>query len=185
MSQFSEKVNKDGVEMLSCSQCNQVLKSSNFSCRNAQDDETILSASLRRRDYASYQSEFATKSISGIAPPEFSHTAEYIRAETEELLQVYGLDLSKVFKVVTDNGSNMKNAFMDETQLVPNADEFNDDDWDEDEDEDFDPFVDESILRDAFPRRLSCFAHTLQLVLMKIFKLETLVLKLLSIMSLA
>uniref|UniRef100_A0A915CV50 Transposase n=1 Tax=Ditylenchus dipsaci TaxID=166011 RepID=A0A915CV50_9BILA len=99
----------------------------------------------------------------GLRHLKFSHTAEYIRAETEELLQVYGLDLSKVFKVVTDNGSNMKNAFMDETQLVTNADEFNDDDW-------MKMRTKTLTLFDAFPRRLSCFAHTLQLVLMKIFK---------------
>ena len=42
-----------------------------------------------------------------------SHTAGRIREHVEEILDEYGLSLDRVFKIVTDNGSNMVAAFQD------------------------------------------------------------------------
>uniref|UniRef100_A0A915EDR2 Transposase n=1 Tax=Ditylenchus dipsaci TaxID=166011 RepID=A0A915EDR2_9BILA len=83
-----------------------------------------------------------------------SHTGALVRRETEKILCNYGLSLTNAFKVVTDAGSNMVKAFNEirMSDIDPNQYEV------------------EFLLRSAFPLRLGCFAHALQLVIMQIFK---------------
>uniref|UniRef100_A0A915EAL5 Transposase n=1 Tax=Ditylenchus dipsaci TaxID=166011 RepID=A0A915EAL5_9BILA len=46
-----------------------------------------------------------------------AHTAINIRQEVIRVLEVYGLTLDEIFKVVTDNGSNILSAFADVFEL--------------------------------------------------------------------
>ena len=108
------------------------------------------------------------------------HTAENIISEFEEVVTHYKIS-DKVFRVVTDNGSNVKKAFLETIDLPEFMVEGDSEDEDgdieeerdsEDEDRDIeeegDNFgdssdgskVDEKL---SLPQRVPCFAHTLQL----------------------
>ena len=114
------------------------------------------------------------------------HTGDSISLESESVTEEYGIT-TKVFKVITDNASNMIKAFgpmIHELTIV------NDDDDDEDKSEETNEYSsssedddtdendnsgdedeDSTFVTNAFDSipvhhgdRLSCFAHTLQLV---------------------
>uniref|UniRef100_A0A915DYI6 Transposase n=1 Tax=Ditylenchus dipsaci TaxID=166011 RepID=A0A915DYI6_9BILA len=106
-----------------------------------------------------------------ICEMEQDHTAESILSTTEELLSKFDLSLDGIFQIVTDNGSNVVAAFKDIQTIDFNTEYVDDEDEDEeDELRNMSNIPDESILLDAFPQRLSCFAHSLQLVILKFFK---------------
>uniref|UniRef100_A0A915CM17 Transposase n=1 Tax=Ditylenchus dipsaci TaxID=166011 RepID=A0A915CM17_9BILA len=85
----------------------------------------------------------------GLREMDKDHTAENILTATEELLGKFDLSLDIDF----------------------NTEYVDDDDDDEDYDEgNLSNIPDESILLEAFPQRISCFAHSLQLVILKFFK---------------
>ena len=101
-----------------------------------------------------------------------SHTADNIQSEYDSIVSKYNLT-GKVFKVVTDNASNMCAAFRGETSL-PGFDgvdsdiaEFLDIGSDSGSDSSEDTTIEslDECLRDLpiGPERLACFAHTLQL----------------------
>uniref|UniRef100_A0A915EU67 HAT C-terminal dimerisation domain-containing protein n=1 Tax=Ditylenchus dipsaci TaxID=166011 RepID=A0A915EU67_9BILA len=112
----------------------------------------------------------------------FSHTADLVLAKVEQLLHDYGLDLSNVFKVVTDR--SLRSLIF--CNVMPN--EFDDPSEDESDEDECYAFVhfseapDESILlyvdRSLFlvnvffagPRFRRGSHHSLQLVLMDMFK---------------
>uniref|UniRef100_A0A915DYR1 Uncharacterized protein n=1 Tax=Ditylenchus dipsaci TaxID=166011 RepID=A0A915DYR1_9BILA len=107
----------------------------------------------------------------GLREMDKDHTAENILTATEELLGKFDLSLDRIFKIVTDNGSNVVAAFKDIQIIDFNTEYVDDDDDDEDYDEgNLSNIPDESILLEAFPQRISCFAHSLQLVILKFFK---------------
>ena len=102
-----------------------------------------------------------------------SHTADNIQSEYDSIVSKYNLT-GKVFKVVTDNASNMCAAFRDETSLpgfdgvVGEVDEFLDLGSGSESDSSDDTMAIEELdkcLRELpiCPERLACFAHTLQL----------------------
>uniref|UniRef100_A0A915E6X5 3-methyl-2-oxobutanoate hydroxymethyltransferase n=1 Tax=Ditylenchus dipsaci TaxID=166011 RepID=A0A915E6X5_9BILA len=83
----------------------------------------------------------------GLREMDKDHTAENILTATEELLGKFDLSLDSIFKIVTDNGSNVLAAFKDiQIRYL------------------------RSFFSEAFPQRISCFAHSLQLVILKFFK---------------
>ena len=95
------------------------------------------------------------------------HTAENIISEFEEVVTHYEIS-DKVFRVVTDNGSNVKKAFLETIDLPEFMVEGDSEDEDRDIEEEGDDFgdssdgskVDEKL---SLPQRVPCFAHTLQL----------------------
>jgi len=102
-----------------------------------------------------------------------SHTADNIQSEYDSIVSKYNLT-GKVFKVVTDNASNMCAAFRDETSLpgfdgvMGEVDEFLDLGSGSESDSSDDTMAIEELdkcLRELpiCPERLACFAHTLQL----------------------
>uniref|UniRef100_A0A915CMI0 Transposase n=1 Tax=Ditylenchus dipsaci TaxID=166011 RepID=A0A915CMI0_9BILA len=107
----------------------------------------------------------------GLREMDKDHTAKNILTATEELLGKFDLSLDSIFKIVTDNGSNVVAAFKDIQIIDFNTEYVDDDDDDKDYDEgNLSNIPDESILLEAFPQRISCFAHSLQLVILKFFK---------------
>uniref|UniRef100_A0A915D9C1 Uncharacterized protein n=1 Tax=Ditylenchus dipsaci TaxID=166011 RepID=A0A915D9C1_9BILA len=101
------------------------------------------------------------------------HTGDLIRRETEIILDNYRLPLRKVFKVVTDGGSNMVKGFRDIISIDVclqwlDQGECGNDEEDEEEYQ-YDSTLDLSI-QSAYPLRIGCFAHALQLVIMTMFK---------------
>ena len=93
------------------------------------------------------------------------HTGVNILAEFEEAVEKFNI-LQRLFRVVTDNASNMLKAFPESVSLPG----FDIDDEDENEDDDdmagcFDEEDEIDDLNDTslIPKRISCFAHTLQL----------------------
>ena len=100
------------------------------------------------------------------------HTAESILSEFEEVISRTDISL-KVYRVVTDNASNVKKAFSgslpgfgDERDSDTDDDDQDDNDDDEqttDSDKDDDDNPDVRLDEIEIPQRLSCFAHTLQL----------------------
>jgi hypothetical protein len=98
------------------------------------------------------------------------HTAENILSGFEEVITHFGIS-DKVYRVVTDNASNMKKAF-DDTVILPHfefeseMDSVDENEADDDSDcgdldRSSDPVVDFEEVR--IPQRIPCFAHTLQL----------------------
>ena len=99
------------------------------------------------------------------------HTAESILSEFEEVISRTDISL-KVYRVVTDNASNVKKAFSGSLPGfgVEQDSDTDDDDQDDDDDEqttdsdnDDDNNPDVRLDEIEIPQRLSCFAHTLQL----------------------
>lgn len=81
-----------------------------------------------------------------------SHTADHISEAYEDILSDYGVSVSYA---ITDNASNMVKAFKINLQEPEDAD----DDWIDEADEEIATDIQVS------GARLSCFAHTLQLVI--------------------
>ena len=105
------------------------------------------------------------------------HTAANVRKLIEKVLEEWNIPLSKVFVIVTDNGSNMVAAFK---QQPEERDSVNDDEVGEedassegesdDEENTEDDFDEKELEHDSefiLMRRIGCFAHTLQLVAQK------------------
>ena len=94
------------------------------------------------------------------------HTGENIVAEYEEVISFYGLE-DKVFRIITDNAANMKRGFQDledrhESQLESDSDsEGLVEEIDDIDDGEMDDQWDDAVVMMA--KRISCFAHTLQL----------------------
>uniref|UniRef100_A0A915CNJ4 Transposase n=1 Tax=Ditylenchus dipsaci TaxID=166011 RepID=A0A915CNJ4_9BILA len=122
-----------------------------------------------------YKHEFGLRRLFlGLVELRAKHTAEIIRSEVLKLLLSYGIRANSIFQIVTDNGSNMVAAFKNIIPAQQIKEELDEDDYFEniaDENTNFsleadmDDPVDEFLdLVTAFPQRLSCFAHSLQLV---------------------
>ena len=102
-----------------------------------------------------------------------SHTATNIRQVIDDILTEWDIDSAKVCAILTDNGSNMVAAFKARFEEV-------DDDIEEltepctaDDVEDFlDREMDHDVEFCSF-KRISCFSHTLQLVVSKYDQLDT------------
>lgn len=105
------------------------------------------------------------------------HTGSNIRDATESILEEWGIPLSRVRVIITDNGSNMVAAFRWHFEEDDEEDEEERDDGSVEEAEleasvhDQDDFEDKEIDHDTifkfYCKRLSCFSHTLQLVVNK------------------
>ena len=92
-----------------------------------------------------------------------SHTGERIADEYSKVMREYGIS-NKVAFAVTDNASNMKRAFhtcLPENQANSQAEAKGDDDDEGEYLDHVDAFSDIDLSRH---QRLSCFAHSLQLV---------------------
>ena len=98
------------------------------------------------------------------------HTAETVQEVIDEVLTEWKIPISKVRAIVTDNGSNMIKAFREQLQDIESEESETDDgDLDEESDEpDFaDKELDHEITFKFYIKRISCFTHTLQLVVQK------------------
>ena len=101
------------------------------------------------------------------------HTGDNIRDLVDQVLDEWQIPLSKVSATLTDNGSNMLAAFR--TQLSEDDDESDVEDSDSDAalqdidmlEIDFEEQEIEHELAFQSLKRISCFAHTLQLVVQK------------------
>ena len=91
------------------------------------------------------------------------HTAENIRSIMDEVLEEWGIPLSKIAVVVTDNGSNMVKMFKLTVQSASGADtEESDVEKEEEVGEDYnfeERELDHDISFRCYCKRLSCFAH--------------------------
>ena len=105
------------------------------------------------------------------------HTGEKIREVVDKVLDEWGISPSKVLATLTDNGSNMVAAFR--PKLTNSSDDDDIELEDETEPDIFTDLVDfeenEIDHEVAFValKRVSCFAHTLQLVVQKFDKVST------------
>ena len=72
------------------------------------------------------------------------HTGESIRLVYENVLKYYGIE-EKVFKAVTDNGSNMVKAFNVTFEVLNDVDDIQSHD-DEDEEDPDDALTDDSLI---------------------------------------
>ena len=90
------------------------------------------------------------------------HTGENILSEFEEVVSRAGISL-KVYRVVTDNASNVRKAFesLPGFDIEKDSDD-EDDQMEESEDSDVDVMQLDQI---EIPQRVPCFAHTLQLAI--------------------
>uniref|UniRef100_A0A915EE04 Uncharacterized protein n=1 Tax=Ditylenchus dipsaci TaxID=166011 RepID=A0A915EE04_9BILA len=104
----------------------------------------------------------------GLSEIRGSHTGSLIRRETQKMLSDYGLSVDKLFNMVIDGASNMEKAFKDVFEV--DGLQF----LDEDEDCEFVDGIDDEnttenipevdvIICSAFPSRVKCLAHSLQL----------------------
>ena len=100
-------------------------------------------------------------------PPE--HTGDSIRALVEEVLKEWNIPTAKIGVVMTDSGSNMLKAFRQSLDI-------SEENEDEEEDEiDFEKFeqdfdnkeVNHDVSFEFFAKHISCFAHTIQLIVQK------------------
>lgn len=82
-----------------------------------------------------------------------NHTHDIIKKETKKILELYSLDIKDVFKIITDNGTNVVKAFKESSSS-------------EDEESESDFFKTIQLSENVIPLRASCFAHTLQLLIM-------------------
>ena len=100
------------------------------------------------------------------------HTGVNILAEFEEAVEKFNI-LQRLFRVVTDNASNMLKAFPESVSL-PGFD-IDDDDVDaddtvgcSDEEDEIDDLNDTSLI----PKCISCFAHNLSVVCKRWFSIS-------------
>ena len=91
-----------------------------------------------------------------------SHTADNIYSHYEELVDEYNIR-DKLFKIVTDNASNMKKAFKVSLPGFTLQSDEEGSDNDEDEEMSEGELPEEDIQLETLPQRISCFAHSLQL----------------------
>ena len=99
-----------------------------------------------------------------------SHTGERIAAAFDDVIEENGIE-NKIDFVVTDNASNMKAAFKvrfptpDVTEEAEDEGENIEDEavWHDLEEEDEEQVF--TVLENSSKQRLSCFAHSLQLVI--------------------
>lgn len=133
-----------------------------------------------QRDHRRHRVTLAVKRMS------HPHNAESIRELIDEVLKEWSIPLSQVGAVITDNGSNMVKAFQQ--QCFANGEDEEDaeeedesDSWKEFDETESDTITDDEedfVAREFehdmafkfFGKRLSCFAHTLQLVVLKFNK---------------
>ena len=99
------------------------------------------------------------------------HTAEYIRSTLDEVLSEWCIPLTKLKAVITDNGSNMVKAFRNIASITDDSDNEEEELEEEEvtgEDVDFvQRELDHETTFEFYCKRLGCFSHTLQLVLLK------------------
>ena len=101
------------------------------------------------------------------------HTAVNIRTVVEEVLLEWEIPNTKLSAILTDNGSNIVAAFRSDMAVTlhdSEDDESDNDEEEEDEDDDesdFDINERDHEVTFALFKRVSCFAHTLQLVVNK------------------
>ena len=101
------------------------------------------------------------------------HNAEHIRSTVDTVLGEWNIPLMKVMAVVTDNGSNMVKAFRemvvtdDEEEEAEAEDEAKFTSDDEDNADFVEKEIDHEITFKFYCKRLGCFSHTLQLVMLK------------------
>ena len=105
------------------------------------------------------------------------HSAENIRDTLDPVIKEWDIPLTKVNVVITDNGSNMVKAFR-QIACTEEEDSAEEEEIDEtitdtpvehlEEEEDFeDNEFNHDLAFQLYCKRLSCFAHTLQLVMHK------------------
>lgn len=125
-----------------------------------------------------------TRFFLGLTKLHGNHTGELIHEKTEEVLQRYNLKLADIYKIVSDNGSNMIRAFKHDTEdfevgqsdYVEIDDELFIDSYGSDLDVDNDItsidscFTENVAINTNMFKRISCFAHSLQLCVMKFLK---------------
>lgn len=108
-----------------------------------------------------------------------AHTGAYIRSVVDEVLEEWDIQARKVIATLSDNSSNMTKAFK---MKVGHDDDDDDDNSEEDQEEE--RLEDDEIMQfevqeldhmSAFSNlhRISCFAHTLQLVVNKLSECST------------
>ena len=98
------------------------------------------------------------------------HSGDNIRALMEEILREWDIPTTKIGIIMTDSGSNMIKAFR---QPIDSGEESEDDTEDEEEkfedyEKDFDDKeIEHEITFKFFAKRISCFAHTIQLIVQR------------------
>ena len=116
-----------------------------------------------RKDHKRQVATLAVRRMTG------EHTGDNIRALVEEILKEWDIPTAKIGVIMTDSGSNMVKAFR---QSLDSMEEGEDEEEDEtgfgDFEQDFDSKeVDHDITFRFFAKRISCFAHTIQLIVQK------------------
>ena len=109
------------------------------------------------------------------------HTGENIRSVVQEILSEWEIPSSKISAVLTDNGSNMIASFRNHFQSEDSKESENSDGEDESKDQDVDAEaeefetneIDHEIIFGPVFKRLSCFSHTLQLVIHRISEVKS------------
>ena len=93
------------------------------------------------------------------------HTAENITAHFQETVEHFNI-AGKLSHIVTDNSTNMKNAFPGLPGCEHNdINERDSEEEEEEEEEDDGDDLDTAGLFEYLPQHQSCFTHTLQLVI--------------------
>ena len=98
---------------------------------------------------------------------EFAHTGAYIRSLVDDVLAEWEIDSGKVIASLTDNGSNMVAAFRMRIQDLNDVEEDLEDEEQQQETDDFEDRESDHIATFSTLHRISCFTHTLQLVVSK------------------
>ena len=92
-----------------------------------------------------------------------SYTAENVLSNYQDIIDQFNLD-GKVGYIITYNAANMLKAFVEFPGVEADSGD-NESDESDDEDEDVYMPVDSLDVLDYLPKHISCFIHTLQLVL--------------------
>uniref|UniRef100_A0A915EH30 DUF4371 domain-containing protein n=1 Tax=Ditylenchus dipsaci TaxID=166011 RepID=A0A915EH30_9BILA len=102
-----------------------------------------------------------------------SHTGTAMRRELNKMLAEYGLSMKDVFKVITDGASNMANAFRDVFSvevMIQYLEDYNEEETEKADEVSSDCRNSVLSIESAFPLRVKCFAHDIQLVIVEMFK---------------
>uniref|UniRef100_A0A915E4N8 Transposase n=1 Tax=Ditylenchus dipsaci TaxID=166011 RepID=A0A915E4N8_9BILA len=89
------------------------------------------------------------------------------------MLAEYGLSMKDVFKVITDGASNMANAFRDVCSvevMIQYLEDYNEEETEKTDEVSSDCRNSVLSIESAFPLRVKCFAHDIQLVIVEMFK---------------